>query len=216
LTILVVDDEEALAKIAERTLRAAGYTVLTAGHADEALRTGAKHAGEIHLLLTDVIMPKMNGRDLARELSKTRPMLKVLYMSGYTDDALSLRGVLEEGTCLLGKPFTAAELTQKVREVLDGGIAEPAAERDGAAVADDEDREPPFDEDAIRSLSPEIRGSLQRALVAARYDEILEIVETIGKTHPGVAAGLRRMANDFDYDGMQGLLGQGNDGPHNR
>ena len=118
-TILVVEDEEALRKVAKRTLDAAGYTVLTAADGDEALLTCARHAGDIHLLLTDVVMPRMSGRALAQELSKTRPTLKVLYMSGYTDDAIVHHGVLDAGTHFLGKPFTAADLTRKVREVLD-------------------------------------------------------------------------------------------------
>jgi two-component system cell cycle sensor histidine kinase/response regulator CckA len=118
-TILVVEDEEALGKVARRTLDAAGYKVLTAADGDEALLQSAQHAGDIHLLLTDVVMPRMSGRALAQELSKTRPALKVLYMSGYTDNAIVHHGVLDRGTHFLGKPFTGADLTRKVREVLD-------------------------------------------------------------------------------------------------
>jgi PAS domain S-box-containing protein len=121
-TIVVVEDEEGLLKVARRALEAAGYTVVTAGEGEEALRLCAQHAGEIDLLVTDVVMPGMSGRALADALAKTRPTLKVLYMSGYTDNAIVHHGVLDAGTLFLGKPFTSATLTQKVREVLDEGI----------------------------------------------------------------------------------------------
>ena len=119
-TILVVEDEPALRKVASRTLEAAGYTVLIAADGEEARRVMAEHAGEIHLLLTDVIMPRMSGSALAQELSKAYPALKVLYMSGYTDNAIARHGVLDAGTEFLAKPFSLSELARKVREVLDG------------------------------------------------------------------------------------------------
>jgi two-component system, cell cycle sensor histidine kinase and response regulator CckA len=127
-TVLVVEDEQALRKVASRSLAAAGYTVLAAADGDEALRTAAQHAGDIHLLLTDVVMPRMNGRALAQELSKTRPKLKVVYMSGYTDNAIVHHGVLDAGTHFIGKPFTATDLTRKVREVLDSGPPDGAGQ----------------------------------------------------------------------------------------
>jgi PAS domain S-box-containing protein len=119
-TILVVEDEEALRMVARRTLEAAGYKVLTAADGEEALVASDRHPGEIHLLLTDVVMPRMGGRALAAKLSKTRPGLEVLYMSGYTGDAIVHHGVLEVGTHFLAKPFSSADLTRRVREVLDG------------------------------------------------------------------------------------------------
>jgi CheY-like chemotaxis protein len=118
-TILVVEDEEALRKVATRTLEAAGYTVLTAANGDEALLTCAQHVGDIPLLVTDVVMPRMSGRQLAERLLEILPEIKVLYMSGYTDDAIVHHGVLDAGTHFLSKPFTAADLTQKVQETLD-------------------------------------------------------------------------------------------------
>jgi DNA-binding NtrC family response regulator len=120
-TVLVVEDEAALRKVAMRTLEAAGYTVLAAANGDEALRLSTERMGEIHLLLTDVVMPRMSGRTLAEELAKTRPAMRVLYMSGYTDDAIVHHGVLDAGTRFLAKPFSATQLTRKVREALDGG-----------------------------------------------------------------------------------------------
>jgi CheY-like chemotaxis protein len=122
-TLLVVDDEAGLRKVTRRILEAAGYTVLCAADGAEALRQSAQHAGDLPLLLTDVVMPRMSGRTLAEALAKTRPTLQVLFMSGYTDDAILHHGVLEAGTHFLGKPFTAADLTRKVREVLDGARA---------------------------------------------------------------------------------------------
>jgi two-component system, cell cycle sensor histidine kinase and response regulator CckA len=118
-TILVVEDEEALRAVAKRGLTAAGYTVLTAADGPDALRISAEHEGEIHLLVTDVVMPHMNGKALADRLANDRPKTKVLYMSGYTDDAIVRHGVLNPGIWFINKPFTAADLTTKVREVLD-------------------------------------------------------------------------------------------------
>jgi two-component system, cell cycle sensor histidine kinase and response regulator CckA len=118
-TILVVEDEEALREVIQRILEASGFAVLTAAGGPQAVSTAAQHAGDIHLLVTDVVMPKMSGRALAQELSKARPALRVLFMSGYTDDTVIHHGVLEAGTPFLSKPFTAGDLTSKVREVLD-------------------------------------------------------------------------------------------------
>jgi len=121
-TILVVEDEEALREVAKRILHGAGYKVLTAKDGDEALVLCAQHASEIHLLLTDVVMPRMSGRVLADRLTKTRPALRVIYMSGYMDDAIVHHGALDAGTHFIGKPFTAEDLTGKVRRVLDAAI----------------------------------------------------------------------------------------------
>ncbi len=128
-TILLVEDEEALRRVAVRALGAAGYTVLTAADGEEALAAAARHEGDIHLLLTDVIMPRMGGGVLARELAKTRPSLAVVYMSGYTDDAIAHLGTLEEGVGFLAKPFTSDELRRKVRGALDAAAADRAGGR---------------------------------------------------------------------------------------
>jgi CheY-like chemotaxis protein len=207
-TILVVEDEEALRNVARRTLDAAGYRVLIAADGEEALLTGARHAGDIHLLLTDVVMPHMSGKVLAQQLSRTRPTLKVLYMSGYTDDAIVHHGVLDAGTHFLGKPFTGADLVRKVREVLDGGVPNLADGNDPAVEPDVEKKEQPLDEDAVRALPPDVLGKLREAAIAARYDQIVELVETLRITQPDVAARLRPMADRFDYDGMRDLLGE--------
>ena len=117
--LLVVDDEEAIRKVVTRSLEAVGYRVLSAATAGEALQIAAQHAGTIHLLLTDVVMPRMSGRALAQELAKMRPTVKVLYMSGYADNAFVHNGVVDEGTHFIGKPFSGTDLARKVREVLD-------------------------------------------------------------------------------------------------
>ena len=208
-TILVVEDEEAVRRVTSRTLAAAGYTVLTAADGDDALLTCAQHGGDIHLLLTDVVMPRMSGRTLAQELSKTRPTLEVLYMSGYTDDAIVHHGVLDAGTNLLGKPFTATDLTRKVRKVLDGGITNLADGREQAVKAGGDMEEQPRDIDAIRGVLQDMRGKLRKAAMAARCDELVELVETIRMTEPDAATLLRRMVDLFDYDGLRDLLTQG-------
>jgi CheY-like chemotaxis protein len=118
-TILVVDDDEAVRKAVRRTLAAAGYTVLMAASGAEALLVSAQHAGEIQLLLTDVVMPAMSGTALVDELAKTGRKLRVLYTSGYTDDTIGHHGVLDPGIHFLSKPFAVNELTRKVRQVLD-------------------------------------------------------------------------------------------------
>jgi two-component system cell cycle sensor histidine kinase/response regulator CckA len=118
-TILLVEDGEAVRVLAAQLLREQGYTVLEAGNGEEALRlTEAQIEPEIHLLLTDVVMPQMGGKELADRLQAERPNLKVLFTSGYTDDAIVHHGVLEPGIAFLEKPFTASTLLRKVRQTL--------------------------------------------------------------------------------------------------
>jgi len=118
-TVLVVEDEEAMRRVVTRSLEVSGYKVLAAPAGEEALRIAAEHSGDVHLLLTDVVMPRMSGKSLAQELAKARPTVKVLYMSGYADNAFLHDGELDEGTHFIGKPFTVSDLAHKVREVLD-------------------------------------------------------------------------------------------------
>jgi two-component system cell cycle sensor histidine kinase/response regulator CckA len=117
-TVLLVEDDEPLRTLAREILSIQGYTVLDAISPSEALRLADVHPGPIHLLLTDVVMPQMNGRQVADHLLAARPGLKVLFMSGYTDAAIVEHGVLEPGTHFLQKPFTPDGLSRRVREVL--------------------------------------------------------------------------------------------------
>jgi PAS domain S-box-containing protein len=119
--ILLVEDAEPLRKLAKSYLEAGGFRVLSAGSGEEALEVAARFGGVFDLLLTDVVMPGMNGRVLAEQLLPRQPGMKVLYMSGYTDSFIAGHGVLESGTHLLHKPFTDEVVIRKVREVLDGG-----------------------------------------------------------------------------------------------
>jgi CheY-like chemotaxis protein len=116
--ILLVEDEALVRDLTAEILRENGYTVLAAAP-EEALSLAAEHAGFIDLLLTDVVMPGISGRVLADRLVGLRPRLKVLYMSGYTDDTIGRHGVLDDQTQLLTKPFLPDDLLRKVREVLD-------------------------------------------------------------------------------------------------
>jgi two-component system cell cycle sensor histidine kinase/response regulator CckA len=119
-TILLAEDSAPLRKLAQGFLETAGFRVISAGSGEEALEVAARFGGQIDLLLTDVVMPGMNGRVLAENFLARQPGMKVLYMSGYTDSFIAGHGVLEMGTHLLHKPFSEEVLVQKVREILDG------------------------------------------------------------------------------------------------
>jgi PAS domain S-box-containing protein len=118
-TILLVEDEENLRQLTRQSLENQGYSVIDAADGAAAIRLSQAHKGPIHLLLTDVIMPGMNGRELANQVSSSRPDMKVLYMSGYTENHIGHNGTLDQGIALLQKPFTLPALQAKVREVLD-------------------------------------------------------------------------------------------------
>jgi PAS domain S-box-containing protein len=120
-TILLVEDEDAVRPLIREVLERNGYTVLSAGNGEEALRVAGRHEGEIQLMVCDVVMPGMSGVELSRRIAPVRPDMKVLYMSGYTDNAIVHHGVLDPGTAFLEKPFTPDALARKVRSVLDAG-----------------------------------------------------------------------------------------------
>jgi PAS domain S-box-containing protein len=146
-TILLVEDDALVRNLVQTVLRNAGYTVLEAAHGHEALAIAQQHQGVIDLLVTDVVMPQMGGRELSEQLSQVRRQIKVLFMSGYTDDAVVRHGLLMARVDLLAKPFSPLKLAAKVREVLDKA---PAAQSEAPQ---------PYYEDA--------RGVLKRTLVAA-------------------------------------------------
>jgi CheY-like chemotaxis protein/two-component sensor histidine kinase len=118
-TILVAEDDEPLLRLAHRALATLGYTVLQADRAATAIDIARRHKGPIDLLLTDVVMPDMNGRKLAETLRAARPGLRVLFMSGYPDGAITHNGMLEKGVAYVAKPFTTEAIARKVREMLD-------------------------------------------------------------------------------------------------
>jgi CheY-like chemotaxis protein len=117
-TVLLVEDEPAILKLSKNLLEKLGYTVLSASTPDEAIHLAQAHIGEIHLLLTDVVMPVMNGRDLAKRMLLIRSHIKCLFMSGYTADVIASQGVLDEGVYFIQKPFSMNALASKVREAM--------------------------------------------------------------------------------------------------
>jgi two-component system cell cycle sensor histidine kinase/response regulator CckA len=122
-TILLVEDDRQVRELAGSVLTACGYTMLLADSAPAVISKCDEHRGAIHLLLTDVVMPRSGGREVAKQVTARRPGIKVLYMSGYTADAIVHHGVLDAGTSFLQKPFTPASLASKVREVLDQSVS---------------------------------------------------------------------------------------------
>jgi CheY-like chemotaxis protein len=118
-TILVVEDDLSILKLARRILDGLGYTVLTAGTPERAIRLAEEHKGEIDLLVTDVIMPEMNGLELVNSLRSFYPELKCVFMSGYTRDVIAHHGILDQGVHFIQKPFSKKDLAKTVRQVLD-------------------------------------------------------------------------------------------------
>jgi CheY-like chemotaxis protein len=149
-TVLVAEDQPEVRRLALRILTSHGYQLLEASSGPEALELSRRHAGPIDLLVTDVIMPEMTGRELATRLRESRPQIKVLYVSGYTADIIGREGVLDAGVAYLPKPFTPAQLALKVREVL--GQSKTSGK---ILVLDDDDA---------------VRGLLQQALSDAGYE----------------------------------------------
>ena len=122
-TILLVEDEPSILQMTCKMLESLGYVVMPAGSPGAAIRMAKAHPGKIHLLLTDIVMPEMNGRDLARTLLGLYPDIKRLFMSGYTADIIAHHGVLDDGVLFIQKPFAMKDLAAKIREALDGGMA---------------------------------------------------------------------------------------------
>jgi two-component system, cell cycle sensor histidine kinase and response regulator CckA len=118
-TILLVEDNDLVLKFTLKALERQGYTVLAAANGEEAIKTVGTYCGVIDLLMTDVILPGMNGMVLSRAIEKIRPSIRVLFNSGYAEDAIVAQGVLNEGLHFIGKPFSALALARKVREALD-------------------------------------------------------------------------------------------------
>jgi CheY-like chemotaxis protein len=120
-TVLVAEDDPGVRALTCQVLRDAGYEVVEAGDGEEAVRAAAARPGPLHLLVTDVVMPGMSGRELAEAIAARHPEVRVLYLSGYTDDAVVRHGIQEKQAAFLQKPFTPASFAQSVRGVLDRG-----------------------------------------------------------------------------------------------
>jgi two-component system, cell cycle sensor histidine kinase and response regulator CckA len=120
-TVLLVEDEPAMLNMSKGMLQRLGYTVLAASKPGEAIRLAEAYPGEIRLLMTDVVMPEMNGRDLARRMRSIYPTLNCLFMSGYTANVIAHHGVLDPGVTFIQEPFSMKDLAAKVREVLEKG-----------------------------------------------------------------------------------------------
>ncbi len=120
-TVLLVEDESGVRKLVRKILIANGYDVLEARNGEEAIRICEQNADPIHVLLTDVVMPRMDGSDLAKAVARLRPEMKVLFMSGYAEDAAVLNSRLDSGVAFISKPVTPRTLITKLREVLDDG-----------------------------------------------------------------------------------------------
>jgi len=118
-TVLLVEDEEQILNLGRRILTQQGYTVLVASRPEAALAEAARHPGTIHLLITDVVMPGMNGRELLQRLRARNPELKCLFVSGYTANVIAHHGVLDDDVQFLQKPFTIHSLAARVREILE-------------------------------------------------------------------------------------------------
>jgi DNA-binding response OmpR family regulator len=114
----VVEDQKAVRSFTMAALKQYGYHVIEASDGDEAIAVARQYSGEIHLLLTDVVLPGMNGKELSGKLRALRPNLKVLFISGYTADVIAHRGVLDRGVAFLHKPFSPGELATRIRDVL--------------------------------------------------------------------------------------------------
>ncbi|MFC1643254.1 response regulator, partial [Myxococcota bacterium] len=213
-TVMVVEDEEALREATKRMLLAAGYRVLTAGHGTEALQLSDVHPGPIHLLITDVVMPRMSGRQLALVLTQRRPNMRVIYTSGYTDNALAQHGVLDPLTKFISKPFSIGELTRMVREVLDS----MAPVRSSLAPlqphsSPSSSRQVPGHGEELRRLPAEARNALRTAAMGAQYDELLATAECLRATEPGLATALANQINRFDYDSVLAWLKEAEGSP---
>jgi PAS domain S-box-containing protein len=196
-TVLVVEDHPEVRRLAVTVLTEYGYQVLEAEGGEQALELAERHAGPIDLLVTDVVMPRMTGKDLAGRLKQSRPSVKVLYMSGYTDNVIGHQGMLDAGVNFLPKPFVPVDLARKVRQVL--GVAHPT----GTILVVD-------DEEGIRNLFREVLESAGHQVAVARngsealamarerrFDVVvtdlvmperegIETIQTLRKDHPGM------------------------------
>jgi PAS domain S-box-containing protein len=221
-TVLVAEDEEAVRALACRVLREHGYTVLEAGHPEDALRLAGEHTGPIHLLLTDVVMPGMSGRELAERLLPSHPETALLYISGYTDNAIVHHGVLESGVPFLQKPFTPVTLARKVREVLDASLpgelfeqslAGHDAQRLRAGVEIPETPAVSLTRESVAGLPADLVAEMREATINADIDRLSELIDRVETRDAQVAAGLRALASRYQNDTLLALFDAGEGEP---
>ncbi len=186
-TILVVEDVATVRAVTRRMLERYGYRVLEAADGEAAIRLAAKFGEPIHLLVTDVVMPNLGGRDLAEAFAKTHPNTKVLFMSGYTDDAVVRHGILQEDIAYLQKPFTPESLARKVRAVLDVKVADRSAT---VLVIDDHE---------------DVRVSLRRTLEAAGH-QVLDAAEGEAGLHLLDGTHVDVVITDLFMPGQDGIV----------
>jgi PAS domain S-box-containing protein len=212
-TVLLVEDELPVLRLGEAMLVQLGYAVLSAGTPSEAMHKAETHPGAIEILVTDVVMPEMNGRDLADRMRAIRPKMRALFVSGYTADIIARRGVLNEGIRFLQKPFSASDLAFKVREALDEGEG-PVTDVDEGVVR--AAGRPPPDGSAVGLLAeappprpPESeRAKGRRVLYVDDDPQLVELMlrvlrrlghDVTGSTDPSAALEeFRRRPDDFD------------------
>jgi two-component system, cell cycle sensor histidine kinase and response regulator CckA len=204
-TILLVEDEEELRDVTRRSLEGAGYTVLCAGDGEQGVRVAEEHPGEIHLLLTDVVMPKMGGRALAQKVRRSRPEAAILFMTGYTDDTVIRHGLLDAGTKLIVKPFTGTLLMQKVRETLDGqSVSRGSRDEPNRTVS--RPMEKPLAAGQTEPISDAMVGDLCAAAMTARQDDLIGIIAQLRSDAPRLAGKLSQCVERFDYEAVLSLL----------
>ena len=221
-TILVAEDEETVRALACRVLREHGYTVLEFGHPEDALRLASGHEGPIHLLLTDVVMPGMSRRELAERLSPSHPGVAVLYISGYTDNAIVHHGVLDAGTPFLQKPFNALTLTRKVREVLDASLPGELVEQSHthldvqslrAGVEVPETPAVSLTHESVTGLPADLVAEMREATINADIDRLNKLIDRVETHDAQVAAALRALANRYQNDALLDLFDAGEGKP---
>lgn len=207
-TVLVVDDDPQLLHVLAEILSRDGYDELTAQDAGQALALLDQYLP--CMILLDVELPGTGGLALCRRIKQNLctahiPLALVTSRVGERD-VIVHHGTLESGTNFISKPLRAVDLTRKIRRVLDSEIAEPSGAHE--ALGDDAKTEERAFGDALQALPPEILDRFWEAVIAARYGEMVAIIETIRALNPDLAAWLGQKAERFDYDGLRRLLSE--------
>jgi PAS domain S-box-containing protein len=198
-TVLVVEDDESVRNFTCSALEELGYSVLKASDPVEATAICEQYQDEIDLMLTDVVLPQMDGRSLYERLVLQRPRMNVLYMSGYTDDAIVNHGVLEEGVHFLQKPFSTNALATKIGAVFGGLGPQPANGTPLEATTDAEMGEEAMRE-RLSALPQELTAGLRRAAEEASRSKTSHILERIRERDAGLAAALTGLVRRFRFD----------------